>query len=62
MYFLVKKGQIIRRKPDGSIETIGQVPIRQNNHKNSLLLNDDVMVYVEVNEMASFSLSEAQEQ
>lgn len=62
MYFLVKKGQIIRRKPDGSIETIGQVPIRQNNHKNSLLLNNDVMVYVEVNEMASFSLSEAQEQ
>jgi len=62
MYFLVKKGQIIRRKPDGSIETIGQVPIRQNNHKNSLLLKNDVMVYVDMNEMASFSLSEAQEQ
>ena len=62
MYFLVKKGQIIRRKPDGSIETIGQVPIRQNNHKNSLLLNNDVMVYVDMNEMASFSLGEAQEQ
>ena len=62
MYFLVKKGQIIRRKPDGSIETIGQVPIRQNNHKNSLLLKNDVMVYVDMNEMATFSLSEAQEQ
>ena len=62
MYFLVKKGQIIRRKPDGSIETVGQVPIRQNNHKNSLLLNNDVVVYVDMNEMASFSLSEAQEQ
>ena len=62
MYFLVKKGQIIRRKPDGSIETIGQVPIRQNNHKNSLLLENDVMVYVDMNEMATFSLSEAQEQ
>ena len=62
MYFLVKKGQISRRKPDGSIETIGQVPIRQNNHKNSLLLKNDVMVYVDMNEMATFSLSEAQEQ
>lgn len=62
MYFNVKKGQIIRRKPDGSIETIGQVPIRQNNHQNSFLLNDDVMVYVEVKEVASFSLGEAQEQ
>ena len=62
MYFNVKEGRIIRRKPDGSIETIGQVPIRQHNHKNSLLLNDDVLVYVDVSEMASFSLGEAKEQ
>ena len=54
--------QVIRRTPDGDIETLGQVPILQSNHHNGFLLNDDLLVYFMRNEMTSFSLSEAQEQ
>ena len=54
--------QVVRRTPDGDIETLGQVPILQSNHHNGFLLNDDLLVYFMRNEMTSFSLSEAQEQ
>ena len=62
MYFNVKEGQIIRRAPDGNIEEIGQVSIHHGNHFNSILMNDDVLVYVRGNKLTAFSLSEAKEQ
>ena len=55
-------GQIIRRTPDGNIETIGQLPIHHSNHFNSILVDDDVLVYALGNKLAAFSLGEAKEQ
>ena len=55
-------GKIIRRTQDGDIETIGQLSIHHGNHFNSILVNDDVLVYALVNKLAAFSPGEAQEQ
>ena len=55
-------GQIIRRTPDGNIETIGQLPIHHSNHFNSILVDDNVLVYALGNKLAAFSLGEAKEQ
>ena len=55
-------GQIIRRTPDGNIETIGQLPIHHSNHFNSILVDDDVLVYALGNKLSAFSLGEAKEQ
>ena len=55
-------GQIIRRTPDGNIETIGQLPIHHSNHFNSILVDDDVLVYALGNKLAAFSLGEGKEQ
>ena len=55
----VKRGQIIRCRPDGTIEPVMQMPIRQNNHINCLLLDGNVLLCAEVNLLAYQELPEA---
>ena len=38
---------IIRRIPDGTIEDVMQIPVRQHNHINSLLLDGNWLVSVD---------------
>lgn len=60
LIFNVKRGEIIRFRTDGTIEPVMQMPIRQNNHINCLLLDGNVLVCAEVNHVAYQEIPEAQ--
>lgn len=60
LIFNVKRGQIIRYRPGGTIEPVMQMPIRQNNHINCLLLDGNVLLCAEVNRLAYQEIPEAQ--
>ena len=60
MIFNVKRGRIIRRIPDGTIEDVMQIPIRQHNHINSLLLDGNWLVSVDQAQLSCQRLGDSE--
>lgn len=60
LIFNVKQGEIIRLRPNGTVEPVMQMPVRQNNHINCLLLDGRVLLCAEVNRLAYQEIPESQ--